>query len=57
MDKLTQARKRINEVDAEMAKLFCRRMEAVKDVLEYKREHGPKHPRLQLFPLYQRKVL
>lgn len=40
MDKLTQARKRINEVDAEMAKLFCRRMEAVKDVLEYKREHG-----------------
>ncbi len=40
MDKLTEARKIINSVDAEMAKLFCRRMAAVKDVLEYKREHG-----------------
>ena len=40
MDKLTEARRIINSVDAEMAKLFCRRMAAVKDVLEYKREHG-----------------
>lgn len=40
MDKLTEARKIINSVDAEMARLFCRRMAAVKDVLEYKREHG-----------------
>lgn len=40
MDKLIEARKKINETDAEMAKLFCRRMAAVKDVLEYKREHG-----------------
>ena len=32
MDKLTEARKIINSVDAEMAKLFCRRMAAVKDV-------------------------
>ena len=38
--KLDKARKIINEVDAEMAKLFSRRMEAAKMVAEYKKEHG-----------------
>lgn len=40
MDKLQQARKIINEVDSEMARLFQRRMQAAEMVAEYKREHG-----------------
>lgn len=40
MDKLQEARKVISEVDAEMARLFVRRMEAVAQVAEYKQEHG-----------------
>lgn len=40
MDQLEQARAEINEVDAQIALLFERRMAAVKQVLEYKREHG-----------------
>lgn len=40
MDLLEQARGIINEVDAEMAKLFVRRMEAAAMVAEYKKEHG-----------------
>ena len=40
MDKLQKARLEINEVDRQMAELFCRRMEAVKLVSEHKREHG-----------------
>ena len=40
MDKLQKARKKINEIDAEMAKLFCERMEASATVAEYKQEHG-----------------
>ena len=40
MDHLQRARAEINEVDAEMAKLFERRMAAVRQVLEYKRAHG-----------------
>ncbi len=40
MDLLEQARKTINEVDGEMAKLFVRRMEAVRQVAEYKQAHG-----------------
>ena len=40
MDQLEQARAEINEVDAQIASLFERRMAAVKQVLEYKREHG-----------------
>ena len=39
-NKLEQAREIINEVDVEMAKLFCRRMEASKLVAEHKIEHG-----------------
>ncbi len=39
-DKLSQAREEINAVDREMAELFCRRMDAVKKVYEYKSEHG-----------------
>ncbi len=40
MDKLQTARKMINSIDKEMAELFCKRMEAVKLVAEYKQEHG-----------------
>lgn len=40
MTELEKARKAINEVDKEMAKLFTKRMEAVKAVAEYKKEHG-----------------
>lgn len=40
MDKLTEARTAINTIDKEMAALFERRMQAVKSVAEYKKEHG-----------------
>lgn len=40
MNKLEEARAIINEVDAEMAKLFEKRMEAVAAVAEYKKENG-----------------
>lgn len=40
MNKLEQARIIINEVDSEMAKLFEKRMEAVKAVIEYKLENS-----------------
>ncbi len=37
---LLQARQRINEIDEEMAKLFCARMDAVRQVAAYKRRVG-----------------
>jgi len=37
---LDKARKEINEIDAEMAKLFVRRMRAAEEVAEYKKERG-----------------
>ena len=40
MDKLQMARKTINSIDKQMAELFCKRMDAVKSVAEYKQEHG-----------------
>ena len=40
MDELERARKRINEIDREMAALFVQRMEASEAVAAYKREHG-----------------
>ncbi len=40
MDQLEQARRIINEVDEEMARLFVRRMEAVRQVAAYKQAHG-----------------
>ena len=40
MDQLEEARSIINEVDAEMARLFVRRMEAVGQVAAFKRAHG-----------------
>lgn len=40
MDKLEIARKKINDIDRQMASLFCERMTAVEDVAEYKREHA-----------------
>ena len=40
MDKLQIARQSINSIDKEMAKLFCKRMEAVRLVAEHKQEHG-----------------
>ena len=44
MDKLTEARAIIDQVDRQMAELFCQRMEAVKAVAEAKQELG-----LQIF--------
>ncbi len=40
MDKLQTARKMINEIDAKMSELFCKRMEAARLVAEHKQEHG-----------------
>lgn len=40
MSELEKARKSINEIDKEMASLFEKRMEAVKIVADYKKQHG-----------------
>ena len=40
MDRLDESRQMINRVDREMAVLFQRRMEAVKNVAAYKQAHG-----------------
>ena len=40
MDLLEQAREIINDVDAQMAELFVRRMKAVEMVAEHKKKHG-----------------
>ena len=40
MNKLEEARIKINEIDKEMAALFVKRMEAAKLVSEYKVERG-----------------
>ena len=40
MTELERTRKSINEIDRKMAQLFEERMNAVKTVAEYKREHG-----------------
>ena len=40
MNLLENARERINRIDAEMAKLFAERMEAARDVAEYKKQNG-----------------
>ena len=39
-NKLDLARKKINEIDAEMARLFEERMKASEEVAEYKKAHG-----------------
>lgn len=39
MDRLSEARKKINEIDAQIAPLFEERMRAVEDVIAYKLEH------------------
>lgn len=39
-NKLNEARKIINEVDAQMAELFVKRMRAAEMVFEYKKEFG-----------------
>ena len=53
MTELEQARNEINEVDRELARLFVRRMDAVKRVAEYKRERG-----LQIFdPAREQEVI
>ena len=39
-DRLQAARKVIGEVDRDMARLFMKRMEAVRDIAAYKREKG-----------------
>lgn len=40
MTDLEKARQQINNIDKEMARLFCERMNAVKKVAEYKKLHG-----------------
>lgn len=40
MDKLQNARKTINEIDQQIAKLFEQRMDAVKEVALYKKENN-----------------
>lgn len=40
MDELTKARKKINEIDEQMSKLFEQRMKASKEVAEYKIKHS-----------------
>ncbi len=40
MEKLIEARSKINEIDKEMARLFEERMHAAKLIAEYKKEHG-----------------
>ncbi len=40
MDKLAENRKKLEEIDARMAKLFCERMKVVESVAEYKRERS-----------------
>ncbi|MBR2044208.1 MAG: chorismate mutase, partial [Clostridia bacterium] len=40
MTDLDKARQRINEIDRQMASLFEKRMDAVKRVASYKKEHG-----------------
>ena len=39
-NELEQARREIDAVDAEMAALFCRRMDAVRRVAAYKQARG-----------------
>ena len=39
MNKLEEARKKINQIDVEMLRLFVQRMEAVKEVAAYKKEN------------------
>ncbi len=39
-DLLSEARKKINDIDKEMARLFIERMKAAEMVAEHKREHG-----------------
>ena len=46
MSNLNDTRKKINAIDKEMAKLFVERMNASKEVAEYKMEHG--------LPIYDR---
>ncbi len=40
MDELKIAREKINNIDKEMAELFCQRMEAVGKIAQYKKERG-----------------
>ena len=40
MEKLKEAREKINEIDQEMARLFEERMQTSKVIAEYKKEHG-----------------
>lgn len=40
MSKLNEARLHINEIDRQVADLFCERLEAAAQIAEYKKEHG-----------------
>lgn len=40
MTELLRARNEINRIDAELARLFCERMQAVEKVALYKKENG-----------------
>lgn len=47
MEDIEDARKIINETDRKMAELFTRRMKAVEEIFEYKKQHG--------LPIYDQK--
>ena len=47
MADIEDARKIINETDRKMAELFTRRMKAVEEIFEYKKQHG--------LPIYDQK--
>ena len=40
MEKLQEYRQRIEEIDAQIAKLFCQRMEICTEIGEYKRQNN-----------------
>ena len=40
MADINKARKKINEIDTKMAQLFEERMNASREVAQYKKEHG-----------------
>ena len=40
MDKLNESRKQIEQIDKEMAKLFCQRLDAAKEIADYKKERA-----------------
>ena len=48
MQDLNEVRKKINEIDKDMASLFLERMKLCKDVAEFKKENSPESYHTQL---------